>query len=92
MKTEKYLVLNTVHVRCSTAELMTVWAQQWLTEQPMAVSPTPCGWFLPTSLNDDRLLPPELPGILAFGRDHGCSYVLLDSDGEVVPELPVFPW
>src|SRR3546814_13511860 len=39
-----------------------------------------------------RRLPKELPPILAFGRDNGCDYVLLDSDGPTEDLLPTFPW
>jgi hypothetical protein len=91
MKFGTYLVLSTAHVRCATAELLTGWAALAATEQPVAVSATLCGWFLPTS-GDHRQLPDELGAVLALGRSLGCGYVLLDSDGEEIPDLPVFPW
>ncbi|WP_447725541.1 DUF5983 family protein [Sphingomonas koreensis] len=93
MEFGKYVVLSTAHVRCATAERLTAWAKLPPELQPIAVAPTSYGWFLPThSVSDAEELPEELPAILAFGRDRGCDHVLLDSDGEEVAELPVFPW
>lgn len=92
MEFGKYLVLGTAHIRCATAELLTQWSGLPPTDQPIAVASTPCGWFVPTRLADDRHLPEELPHILAFARLHGCSYVLLDSDGAELDALPTFPW
>jgi len=91
----RYLVLGTAHVRCATAQLLGRWAALPATEQPLAVASTQCGWFLPTrEAAGPRIseLPMEIVAILAFGRDHDCSYVLLDSDGPEVDDLPTFPW
>lgn len=93
MEFGKYLVLSTAHVHFATAELLTAWAQFPPAEQPLAMASTQYGWFLSTrSVLDGEALPEELPAILALGRAHGCDHVLLDSDGEEVAELPVFPW
>jgi len=93
MEFGKYVVLSTAHVRCATAERLTAWTRLPPELQPVAVAPTSNGWFLPTGRRSDAdRLPGELPAILAFGLDHGCDYVLLDSDGTEVAELPVFPW
>lgn len=95
MEFGRYVVLSTAHVRCATAELLTGWALQPPTDQPLAVASTQYGWFLPTRLlsdPDDPRLPEELRGLLAFGRELGCDYVLLDCDGDRSGTLPVFPW
>jgi hypothetical protein len=95
MEFGKYVVLSTAHVRCATAELLTAWALLPPTDQPLPVASTHYGWFLPTrhlAIPDDLRLPDELGALLAFGRDQGCDYVLLDCDGDRTDVLPVFPW
>ena len=95
MEFGRYVVLSTAHVRCATAEKLTAWASLKPIDQPLPVASTQYGWFLSTrSLGDsgETLLPDELKALLAFGRDHGCDYVLLDSDGSCTDALPIFPW
>jgi hypothetical protein len=92
MNIRHHLVLSTAHIRHATADLLTRWAELLPTEQPLAVSATLCGWFVPTGVTDPTHLPAELFTILVFGRAQGCSYVLLDSDGEELDALPIFPW
>jgi hypothetical protein len=93
MQIGRYVVIGTMHVRCATAQLLTEWALLPPVDQPLAVSVTQCGWFLP-SARPGRVeqLPPELPAILALGRRHGCGFVLVDCDGPRCPDLPVFAW
>lgn len=91
----RYVVLSTAHLRCATAEQLTAWARMPPSDQPLAVASTQHGWFLPTGESSAMAsvgLPDEIPAILAFGRDQGCGYVLLDCDGDCVATLPVFPW
>src|SRR3546814_15110556 len=84
IETGQYLVLSTAHIRCATGQILTAWADYPPHKQPLPVAPTQYGWFLHTMTpppEAQRRLPKELPPILAFGRDNGCDYVLLDSDG-----------
>lgn len=95
MEFGRYLVLSTAHVRCATAQLLDTWATVPAIEQPLPVVSTHYGWFLPTRYPAEPSapqFPDELPAILAFGRLHDCDYVLLDSDGPEVADLPLFPW
>jgi hypothetical protein len=93
MEFGRYVVLSTAHVRCATAERLTAWAHLPPAAQPLALASTQYGWFLATRpVIERRDLPEELHAILAFGRAHGCDYVLLDSDGEQTEALPTFPW
>ena len=95
METGQYLVLSTAHIRCATGQILTAWADYPPHKQPLPVAPTQYGWFLHTMTpppEAQRRLPKELPPILAFGRDNGCDYVLLDSDGPTEDLLPTFPW
>jgi hypothetical protein len=93
MEFGRYLVLSTTHIRCSTAENLTRWAGSASGSQPVEVAPTACGWFVSTRLGGDAsALPHDLRAVLALGRAHDCHYVLLDSDGDEVSGLQVFPW
>lgn len=95
MEFGRYLVVNAAHVRCSTAQLFEQCASLPAAEQPLAISPTAYGWFLPTSAPCPRLdftFPEEIAEIQALGREHGCDYVLLDADGPEIDGLALFPW
>jgi hypothetical protein len=93
MQFGKYVVIGTMHVRCATAERLSDWARRTAASQPLPVAATQCGWFIATCAPErSDALPAELPGILAFGREHGCAWVLIDSDGPACAGLPVFPW
>jgi len=95
MKIGHYLVLSTAHLHLATAERLNGWAGLPAGEQPLAVSITQCGWFVETSDDGPRrlaALAEELPALLAFGRAHGCAFILFDCDGPREPSLPIFPW
>lgn len=93
MQFGRYAVLGAAHLRCATAERLTAWAKLPPTHQPVAVAATGYGWFVATHPSaPESELPEELVAILAFGREHDCRYVLIDSDGDEVAALPVFPW
>ncbi|CAN5496262.1 hypothetical protein BH10PSE12_BH10PSE12_07860 [soil metagenome] len=95
MRITRMMVLNTAHLRGTTAHALNSWARLPLAAQPLAVATTQCGWLVPT--RDDGLVlgksvPPELADILAFARSRDCAHVLFDSDGPVEPTLLRFPW
>ncbi len=95
MEIGRHLVLSTAHIRCATAELLNRWARLPLAQQPLAVAPTPCGWFLSTCSDQPPAgspCPAEIPAILAYARAQDCSYILLDSDGPEEPALQRFAW
>jgi hypothetical protein len=90
-----YLVLSTAHVRCTTATLLDQWADLSAIEQPLAVSRTHYGWFIPTRsmpVASSAEVPDELPELLDFARAKGCAHILFDCDGPEEPSLPLFPW
>jgi hypothetical protein len=95
MEVGHHLVLSTAHIRYATAERLNRWAKLPFARQPLAVAPTACGWFLSASADQalmETLCPEEIPAIIACARAHGCSYILLDSDGPEEPTLPRFAW
>ena len=48
------------------------------------------GWFVATHAMDDD--PADLVALLAFARAHGFDWIMLDRDGDVIPNLPTFDW
>lgn len=94
MEIGRYIVLSTAHVRVETARLLEEWAKLPAADQPLAIASTQYGWFVSThdASNKSQGLPPEIAGIVAYGRVHECTYVLLDCDGPVQAPLPIYPW
>lgn len=91
----KHLVLSTVHVHCTTAEILDAWALLSPNDRPLTIAATTYGWFIPTRELEGPLLagiPSELPPILAFARRHDCTHVLFDCDGPRISDLLEFPW
>ena len=41
---------------------------------------------------DRDFYPSDLRLVLAYGRHHGCAYVLLDRDGPETDSLPTYEW
>lgn len=88
------MALSTAHVRVETAQLLDAWAQLPAADQPLPVASTQYGWFVSTRQPSDKpgAVPPEIGTLLAFGRQHGCAYILFDCDGPEEPLLPTYPW
>lgn len=58
---------------------------------------TEYGWFMwaPGDIDDDPDyddVPDEVRAIWRFARAHGCHYVLLDRDAEILDGLPSWDW
>jgi hypothetical protein len=89
-----YLVLSTLHIRCSTAVLLDKWSELPAIGQPIAASRTNYGWFIPSKAGPmpPPVLPSEFEKLLRFARSKGCAHILFDCDGPIEPSLPTFPW
>ena len=95
MEIGRYLVLGTVHVSMTTAELLDGWAAVEPASRPLGVASTHYGWFVPTRQvegPDVLAIPDELLAATALGRGLGCDYLLFDCDACAIDELPTFPW
>lgn len=80
------LILSTGHVSETTAKM--------LESTPVKDWPVSgghygeYGWFMYAGETG----PEDLQTIFEFARQNHCQYVLLDRDGAVVEELPVYDW
>lgn len=53
------------------------------------------GWFVYVPEYDIRecgTCPNELLDVLDYAREEGCTWLLLDSDGPIINELPTYEW
>ena len=95
MEIGRYLVLGTVHVSMTTAELLDGWALLEPSSRPLAVTSTHYGWFIPTleaEKPDREQIPNEVLAAMRVGREQGCDYLLFDCDAGATDGLVVFPW
>jgi hypothetical protein len=90
-----YCVLSTAHLTVQTAGLLDKWACWPPSDRPIDIAASVYGWFVPTRpLPDDRRakIPDDLQEIIAFGRDRGFQFLLLDCDADRAADLPVHDW
>ncbi|GAA0309196.1 hypothetical protein GCM10009087_19050 [Sphingomonas oligophenolica] len=91
----RYCVISTVHLTAQTAARLDDWASWPPTDRPIDIAASVYGWFVPTRpIDDDRQphLPDDILRVIAFGRERGFAFVLLDCDGGDVDGLPVQNW
>jgi len=55
------------------------------------------GWLVwvpeaPEDAAAENDVPEELAGLLAYAHEHGCDWVLLDQDADLVEGLPSWTW
>lgn len=90
-----YCVLSTAHLTVQTAGLLDKWACWPPSDRPIDIAASVYGWFVPTRpLPGDRQvqIPADLLRLIAFGRDRGFQFLLLDCDGDRAADLPVHDW
>jgi len=94
-ETGTYCVLSTAHLTVQTADRLDKWASWPPSDRPIDIAASVYGWFVPTrALSEERCaqLPKDLLHLIAFGRDRGFRFVLLDCDAGTVDDLPVHDW
>lgn len=94
-ETGTYCVLSTAHLTVQTADRLDKWASWPPSDRPIDIAASVYGWFVPTrALSEERRaqLPDDLLRLIAFGRDRGFRFVLLDCDAGTVDDLPVHDW
>jgi hypothetical protein len=91
----KMLDISTAHITDSTAV--------WLTDvgvngsSPIIVyEKAEYGWlvFVPDMWDEGRAdqTPGDLLAVITYAKAIGCTWVMLDCDGERIPELPIYDW
>lgn len=91
----RYCVLSTAHITMSTVNLISHWSYWPPSSRPMDIAGSVHGWFVPTRRPESPFaeqLPEDLAALMAFGRDGGFDYVLLDCDGDTADDLKVHDW
>lgn len=94
------LVLSTAHISSATKELFDTYiadgrSRSDVTECiPYIYAKFEYGWWIPIDegLSWPDHCPSELKAMRAFALDKGCTWIMLDCDGETVHELEVFDW
>jgi hypothetical protein len=94
-ETGTYCVLSTAHLTFQTADRLDKWASWPPSERPIDIAASVYGWFVPTRELAEECraqLPEDLLRLIAFGRDRGFRFVLLDCDAGSLDVLPVHDW
>ncbi|WP_442951658.1 DUF5983 family protein [Paenibacillus sp. GYB003] len=88
--TGTYLKLSTSHIHPKS--------NQWLSDDEQGVLAVFDKhiygyWILvPDAEADLKDVPDDLQHILRFASELGCSWIMLDGDGQVIEELPTYDW
>jgi hypothetical protein len=91
----RYCVLSTAHLSAATAELLDLWSSWPPGDRPLDIAAAVHGWFVPIRSRDEpgaARLPEDLAALIAFGRERGFAYVLVDCDGDTVDGLALSNW
>lgn len=92
LEVQKLAILSTAHITPETNEWLET--RKFDEENGPNGGKTPYGYFLHVPGEDipADVFPKDLLDVFDFGRRHGCFYVYLDRDGEIVDELASFDW
>lgn len=83
---QKMLDASTVHIKSSTA--------QWLETHPIIMyDKGEYGWFIYTQSEElPADTPDDLIDVINYANSLGCSWLMLDRDGDIIDELGYFEW
>jgi hypothetical protein len=89
----KFLDLSTAHLDRSDKKYLDACAMPG-SIIGVAAAKTEYGWFVYAPEEPEayskRDLPPHMWRISAYARMHSCEYILLDTDADIDPALPIF--
>lgn len=93
LEIQKMIILSTAHITEQTAKLLDKEPE----ENSMTISvykKSEYGWFLPIEniSYDTAAVPEDLKKVIAFAKDHGCSWLCLDCDGPILEYLDTYKW
>lgn len=89
------LTVSTAHIKPETAKWL---ERQWeiFDSSIVVFSKGVYGWFVyvdyPGRANIYKELPKDLVVLFRLAAEHGCEWLCIDRDVEVVSELPVYNW
>jgi hypothetical protein len=83
----KMLILSTAHVTLETSQRLPDGI-----EGLIAYEKGEYGWLIYVNAPHVVPLPADLQGVRDLARNHGCEWVMLDRDGDVIDALPSYDW
>lgn len=90
MEIVKMLTISTAHIKQETAELFND------CDIPFDIGiydKKSYGWFLfDWDLSQAIDIPLDLLACFRLAEEHGCTWLCLDCDGEIVKDLPTYEW
>ena len=98
LEIHKMLVLSTMHVSQSTAELLDIGCpsiHNGHCADGIGYPKGDYGWFVyvPEEPEQDSDIPADLLAVVvAFARAQACNWVMFDRDADKIDDLPVFDW
>jgi len=95
MEISTMLTINSAHITKETADILADHnaAAGW-TMMLAVYDFDEYGWMIYVSDSDgaEDGMPEDLAACVELAQDKGCDWLRLDSDGEIVDELPVYEW
>lgn len=97
LETPKMLVLSTAHIRQETDtnfRLMTDDVPSIFYPKVFQNEGVEYGWFIPLIEGDEwsHTVSDDLVAIRKLAEEQGCTWIMLDRDGETTEELPTYDW
>ncbi|MGE4410432.1 MAG: hypothetical protein AB7D33_07675 [Sphingobium sp.] len=90
-----YVALSSSHMSWPTTEKIDEWMKFDPCDRPVSIADTHYGWLIstdPSSFGDTSEIPADLVGVLAFARELGCNYLILDRDASTTDRLAGYEW
>lgn len=88
----KYLDLSTAHITPETDRFLDIESQWKLSE--VIVYNKERGYFVhvPEKISELVNVPSDLKNCLKLAQKHGCNWLVLDGDAEIVEGLKTYEW
>lgn len=86
---------STAHITKSTCYLLTMLAEHKLPERNYAVSvykKRQWGFFVYPLESGDSPLPHDLQNLIDYADCHDIELIILDNDGPIVRDIPIYNW
>lgn len=90
-----YVALSSSHISWPTTEKIDEWMKLDPSERTLSIADTHYGWVIatdPSTFGDYLEIPDDLFHALAFARELGCNYLILDRDASTTDRLVSYEW
>ena len=99
MEISKMLTISTAHISKSTVSALRKEPDPLFSDLEVAVYPKGCYGFwvycspnMEIDHNNGEGIPHDLWECMKLAKTNGCEWLCLDSDGEIIEELPKYEW